>query len=42
MFGLFSGSTASELVQTEVEDVKTDKGYVVMGGTKRLIGADPQ
>ena len=35
VFGLFSGSTASELVQTEVEDVKTDKGYVVMGGTKR-------
>ena len=36
VFGMFSGSTASELVKTEVEHERIDKGYVVEGGTKRL------
>lgn len=35
IFGIFSGAGASELVQTEVEDVYPDEGYFVLGGTKQ-------
>ena len=35
VFGIFSGSTASELVQTDVNNVLPDKGYFVSGGSKR-------
>ena len=35
VFGIFSGSHASELVQTDVSNVFPDKGYFVSGGTKR-------
>lgn len=34
VFGIFSGSHASELVQTDVSNVFPDKGYFVSGGTK--------
>jgi hypothetical protein len=35
IFGIFSGAGASELVQTEVEDVYPEDGYFVLGGTKQ-------
>ena len=35
VFGIFSGSHASELVQTDISNVFADKGYFVTGGTKR-------
>ena len=35
VFGIFSGSHASELVQTDVNNVFPDKGYFVSGGSKR-------
>jgi hypothetical protein len=35
VFGIFSGSHASELVQTDVSNVFPDKGYFVSGGSKR-------
>ena len=35
VFGIFSGSHASELVQTDIGNVFADKGYFVTGGTKR-------
>ena len=34
-FGIFAGAGASELVQTEVEDMYPDDGYFVLGGTKQ-------
>jgi integrase len=34
-FGIFSGSHASELMQTDVTHVHADQGYFVLGGTKR-------
>ena len=34
VFGIFSGSTASELVQTDVHKVDPEKGYYISGGTK--------
>ena len=40
-FGLFSGSGASELVQTDVNNVFPDKGYFISGGTKRDHRARP-
>jgi len=41
VFGIFSGSTASELIQTDVSNVFPDKGYFVSGGTKRDHRARP-
>ena len=35
VFGIFSGSHASELVQTDVQHVHDNDGYFVLGGTKR-------
>jgi integrase len=35
VFGIFSGSHASELVQTDVQHVHHNDGYFVLGGTKR-------
>jgi integrase len=35
VFGIFSGSHASELVQTDVNKVFPDKGYYISGGSKR-------
>ena len=35
VFGIFCGSHASELVQTDVNNVFPDKGYFVSGGSKR-------
>jgi integrase len=35
VFGIFSGSHASELMQTDVQHVHADQGYFVLGGTKR-------
>ena len=35
VFGIFSGSHASELVQTDVQHVHEHEGYFVLGGTKR-------
>ena len=34
-FGIFSGSHASELMQTDVTHVHADQDYFVLGGTKR-------
>ena len=34
-FGIFSGSHASELMQTDVTHVHPEQGYFVLGGTKR-------
>ena len=34
VFGVFSGSHASEIAQTDVSNVFPDKGYFVSGGTK--------
>ena len=34
-FGIFSGSHASELMQTDVRHVHPEQGYFVLGGTKR-------
>ena len=41
VFGMLCGAGASELVQTLVEDVHIDKGYVVLGGTKRKDRSRP-
>ena len=41
VFGIFSGSHASELVQTDVNNVFPDKGYFISGGTKRDHRARP-
>ena len=41
VFGIFSGSHASELVQTNVNNVFPDKGYFISGGTKRDHRARP-
>ena len=41
VFGIFSGSHASELVQTDVNNVFPDKGYFVSGGSKRDHRARP-
>ena len=35
IFGIFSGATASEIIQTLVEDIHLQDGYYVIGGTKR-------
>jgi len=35
VFGIFSGSHASELCQSDVTHVHADQGYFVLGGTKR-------
>ena len=41
VFGIFSGSHASELVQTDVSNVFVDKGYFVSGGTKTIARRRP-
>lgn len=35
IFGIFSGATASEIVQTLVEDVYLEDDYYILGGTKQ-------
>ena len=35
VFGLFSGSGASELVQSDVRQIHEDKGYFILSGTKK-------
>ena len=41
VFGIFSGSHASELVQTDVESVREEEGYFVLGGTKKSSRTRP-
>lgn len=41
VFGIFSGSHASELIQTDVSNVFPEKGYFISGGTKRDHRARP-
>ena len=41
VFGIFSGSHASELVQTDVDLVKEEEGYFILGGTKRVTRTRP-
>ena len=40
-FGIFSGSHASELMQTDVQHVHANQGYFVLGGTKRTHRTRP-
>jgi integrase len=35
IFGIFSGASAAEIVQTQVEDVYALEGYYILGGTKQ-------
>ena len=35
IFGIFSGASAAEIVQTQVEDVHALEGYYILGGTKQ-------
>ena len=35
LFGIFSGASASEIVQTLVEDVRLEDDYFILGGTKQ-------
>ena len=41
VFDIFSGSHASELIQTDVSNVFPEKGYFISGGTKRDHRARP-
>lgn len=41
VFGIFSGSHASELVQTDVNKVNSKKGYFISGGTKTTARLRP-
>ena len=41
VFGIFSGSHASELVQTDVNKVNSKKGYYISGGTKTTARLRP-
>lgn len=40
-FGIFSGSHASELMQTDVRHVHPEQGYFILGGTKRTHRTRP-
>lgn len=40
-FGIFAGAGASELIQTQVEDVHVAEGYYVLAGSKTLHRARP-
>ena len=35
IFGIFSGASAAEIIQTQVEDVYPLDHYYILGGTKR-------
>ena len=41
IFGIFSGASAAEIVQTQVEDVHALEGYYILGGTKQKTRQRP-
>ena len=41
IFGIFSGASAAEIVQSQVEDVHALEGYYILGGTKQKTRQRP-